>query len=219
MWIARFHGEPVIIIGQQKGRNTKENIERNFGMPSPEGYRKALRLMKQAEKFNRPVVCFIDTSGAYPGIGVEERGQGEAIACNLYEMASLSVPTVSIVIGEGGSGGALALGVSNVVMMLENSIYSVISPEGFASIIYKDPSKAKDAADALKLTSYDLYELKVIDKIIKEPAGGAHNNAQEMGKLLKKIIIEELNKLMEYNIDTVVEKRYDRFRKIDNLYK
>jgi acetyl-CoA carboxylase carboxyl transferase subunit alpha len=172
--IAAFNGIPVTVIGIQKGRNIRENIERNFGMPNPEGYRKALRQMKLAEKFKRPVICFIDTPGAYPGVGAEERGQGQAIAANLYEMSALKVPIISIVIGEGGSGGALALGVANIVMMLENSIYSVISPEGFASIIYKDSSRSREAADVLKLTSYDLLEFKVIDKIIKEPMGGAH---------------------------------------------
>lgn len=205
---------PVTVIGQQKGRDTKENIERNFGMPNPEGYRKALRHMKLAEKFKRPVICFIDTSGAYPGIGAEERGQGEAVASNLFEMSSLKVPVISVVIGEGGSGGALALGVSNIVMMLENAIYSVISPEGFASIIYKDPARVSDAANALKLTSYDLLELKVIEKIIKEPPGGAHKDIKTTAKNIKNEIVNRLNKLKILTPDELIEQRYMKFRSI-----
>lgn len=212
--IALFNGMPVTVIGQQKGRNTKENIERNFGMPSPEGYRKALRHMKLGEKFKRPVICFIDTPGAYPGIGAEERGQGEAIAANLMEMSSLKVPLISIVIGEGGSGGALALGVSDSVMMLENAIYSVISPEGFASIVYKDSSRAKEAADALKLTSFDTFKVKVIDRIIKEPVGGAHKDIKTSAENIKKEIGVELERLKSMSASELVTSRYKKFREI-----
>ena len=172
--IAYFHGKAVTVIAQCKGKTTKENLERNFAMPSPEGYRKALRLMKQAEKFQRPVICFVDTPGAFCGMEAEERGQGEAIARNLYEMSALKVPVLSIVIGEGGSGGALALAVSDEVWMLENSVYSVISPEGCASILWKDSSKAADAAEALRLTAQDLFDLGVIERIIRQPKAGDH---------------------------------------------
>ncbi|MFC7339740.1 acetyl-CoA carboxylase carboxyltransferase subunit alpha, partial [Haloferula chungangensis] len=174
--IASFNGQPVTVIGHQRGMSTKENIERNFGMPHPEGYRKALRLMKQAEKFNRPIICFIDTKGAYPGKEAEERGQSEAIAKNLVDMAGLSVPIISIVIGEGGSGGALALGVCDKLYMLENSTYSVISPEGAASILFKDGSLKEIAAESLKITGQDLYDLEIADGLIKEPLGGAHHD-------------------------------------------
>ena len=169
--IATFEGRPVTVIGEQKGKKAKENLERNFGMPNPEGYRKALRLMKQAEKFNRPIITFIDTPGAYPGIGAEERGQGEAIARNMYEMSKLRVPIICIVIGEGSSGGALAIAVGDKIVMLENAIYSILSPEGFASILYKDASKAKEAAEDMKATAEDLKKFGIIDKIIKEPEG------------------------------------------------
>jgi len=178
--IADFKRTPVTIIGIQKGKNTKENIMRNFGMPNAEGYRKALRLMKQAEKFKRPVICFIDTPGAFCGVGAEERGQGEAIARNLMEMSSLKVPIISIVIGEGGSGGALAMAVADEVWMLEHAIYSILSPEGFASILYKDASKAKVAAEDMKITSEHLLNFGIIDRIIKEPIGGAHKDIEEM---------------------------------------
>ena len=177
--IAELNGMPVTVIGEQKGKNAKENIERNFGMPNPEGYRKALRLMKQAEKFNRPIITFIDTPGAYPGMGAEERGQGEAIARNLFEMSKLKVPTISIVIGEGSSGGALALGVTDVIIMLENAVYSILSPEGFASILYKDASKSQEAAEKMKITSTELKRLGVIDSIVKEPEGGAQEDHRE----------------------------------------
>ena len=187
------------IIGEQKGRNTKENIERNFGMPNPEAYRKALRFMKQAEKFGRPVVTFIDTKGAYPGLGAEERGQGEAIASSMLQMASLTVPTISIIIGEGSSGGALALGLGNKVIMLENAIYSILSPEGYASILWKDSSRAKEAAEKMKLTAKDLKELKVIDKIIKEPKYNIDvlKNSKDIDSDSKKI--EESNTSLSIN--------------------
>jgi acetyl-CoA carboxylase carboxyl transferase subunit alpha len=193
--IGTINGIPFTIIGQQKGYTTEENIERNFGMPHPEGYRKALRLMKQAEKFNRPILTLIDTPGAYPGIGAEERGQGQAIALNLFEMSKLKVPVIAVVIGEGGSGGALALGFANKVLMLENAIYSILSPEGYASIIWKDASKAPQAAEIMKLTSYDLEEFNIIDGIIKEPVGGAHLDKQMTYFETKKRIMAEYDKL------------------------
>lgn len=211
--IALFNNEPITIIGIQRGRDIKENIERNFGSPNPEGYRKALRLMKQAEKFNRPVVCFIDTKGAFPGAGAEERGQGEAIARNLMEMAGLKVPIISIIIGEGGSGGALALGVADRVWMLENSIYSVLSPEGFASILWKDSSRSKEAAEVMKITSKDLYELEIIDQIISEPEGGAHNNVDMVAEEIKNSLQEELKDLKKHSVEELLELRYRRFRK------
>ena len=184
--IATLNGMPVTVIGEQKGRNARENIERNFGMPNPEGYRKALRLMKQAEKFKRPVITFIDTPGAYPGMGAEERGQGEAIARNIMEMSSLKVPIICVVIGEGSSGGALAIGVGDKIAMLENAVYSVLSPEGFASILYKDSSKAKEAAENMKMTAKDLKEFKIIDDIIKEPEGGAQEDFEKLSNDVKK---------------------------------
>lgn len=212
--IAFFEGQPVTLIGHQRGKSTKENIRRNFGMPHPEGYRKALRLMKQAEKFNRPIICFIDTKGAYPGKAAEERGQSEAIARNLIEMAGLKVPVISIVIGEGGSGGALALGVANRVFMLENSTYSVISPEGAASILWRDGSLAKQAAEALRITAPDLKELGVIDGIIPEVAGGAHRNVAKQALYLKECISDTLKALGAFNAEQLVEDRYDKFNKI-----
>ncbi|MCX7883709.1 MAG: acetyl-CoA carboxylase carboxyltransferase subunit alpha [Caloramator sp.] len=205
---------PVTFISHAKGKNIEENVKRNFGSPHPEGYRKALRLMKQAEKFKRPVVCFIDTSGAYCGVGAEERGQGEAIARNLLEMSDLKTPIISVVIGEGGSGGALALGVADRVFMLENAIYSVISPEGCASILLKDSGRANEAANYLKLTSRDLLELKVIDGIIKEPSGGAHNDAELTAKNVKSVLIDALNELTKMDVNDLVEKRYDKIRSI-----
>ncbi|MFJ7736821.1 acetyl-CoA carboxylase carboxyltransferase subunit alpha [Lysinibacillus sp. NPDC097287] len=212
--IAFFEGQPVTLIGHQRGKSTKENIRRNFGMPHPEGYRKALRLMKQAEKFNRPIICFIDTKGAYPGKAAEERGQSEAIARNLIEMAGLKVPVISIVIGEGGSGGALALGVANRVFMLENSTYSVISPEGAASILWRDGSLAKQAAEALRITAPDLKELGVIDGIIPEIAGGAHRNVAKQALYLKECISDTLKLLGAFNAEQLVEDRYEKFKKI-----
>lgn len=204
----------VTIIAQQKGRNTKENIQRNFGMPKPEGYRKAIRVMKQAEKFKRPIICFIDTPGAFCGVDAEERGQGEAIARNLLEMSRLRTPIISLVIGEGGSGGALALGVADRVLMLENSIYSILSPEGFSSILWKDASRAKEAAEVMKITSQDLKEFGVIDDIIKEPFGGAHKNLNNMAQNIKEVITNEINILRNYNMELLLQERYNKFRNI-----
>lgn len=212
--IATFGHMPVTVIGHMKGKTTKENISRNFGMPNPEGYRKALRLMKQAEKFNRPVICFIDTPGAFCGIGAEERGQGEAIARNLYEMSSLKVPVLSIVIGEGGSGGALALGVANEVWMLENSVYSILSPEGYASILWKDAGKAKEAAKAMKLTAKDLYEAGIIEKIIPEYPVISEVNMNRIILYMKRMMCEFLIKYCDMDEKALVEQRYERFRKM-----
>lgn len=205
---------PITIIAQQKGRNTKENIMRNFAMPHPEGYRKSLRLMKQAEKFKRPVLCFIDTPGAFCGLEAEERGQGEAIAKNLMEMMMLRTPTISIVIGEGGSGGALALGVADKVYMLEHSIYSILSPEGFASILWKDSGRAKEASDVMKLTAQDLKEFGIIDDIIEEPLGGAHMDLNKMSEDIKNIVLENLKQFLNQPIDEILEARYNKFRVI-----
>ncbi len=213
-WI---EGNPVMIIGQQKGRDTKQKILRNFGMPKPEGYRKALRLMKMAEKFQRPILCLIDTPGAYPGVDAEERGQAEAIARNLLEMAKLEVPVVAIVIGEGGSGGALALGVADRVLMMENAIYSVISPEGCASILWKDASQAPKAAAALKLTAPHLLELGVIDGIVKEPLGGAHSNVDAAAAALKEAIIEAFSELSDLSAEDLVEERYQKFARMGSV--
>lgn len=210
-------GNPVMIIGQQKGRDTKQKILRNFGMPKPEGYRKALRLMQMAEKFQRPILCLIDTPGAYPGVDAEERGQAEAIARNLLEMAKLEVPIVAIVIGEGGSGGALALGVADRVMMMENAIYSVISPEGCASILWKDASQAPKAAEALKLTAPRLLDLNVIDTIVKEPLGGAHSDHDQAAALLKEAVVEAFGELAELSAEALVEERYQKFAKMGSV--
>ena len=212
--IGRFEGLAVTIIGHQKGKDTKENLKRNFGMPNPEGYRKALRLMKQAEKFHRPIITFIDTPGAFCGIEAEERGQGEAIALNLMEMSRLKTPIISIVIGEGGSGGALALGIGDRVAMLENSVYSVISPEGLASILWKDASQAEKGADVMKLTAKDLLDLEVIDDIISEPKGGAHKDINYTAENIKNYISESLLELMKKNKDELLLKRYEKFRSI-----
>ncbi len=209
---ARFNGEPVMLLGHQKGRNTKENMARNFGMPRPEGYRKARRLMELAERFERPIFTFVDTPGAYPGIGAEERGQAEAIAVNLEVMSRLRVPIISTVIGEGGSGGALAIGVANRVLMMENSIYSVISPEACSSILFRDASKAERAADSLKLTAKDLLELKVIDDLIQEPAGGAHRDPQKAAEQLGKALKKHLGELKKLGQDELVDDRYAKFR-------
>lgn len=211
--IAILDGRAVTVIGEQKGRNTKENIYRNFGMPNPEGYRKALRLMKQAEKFHRPIVCFVDTPGAYCGLGAEERGQGEAIARNLMEMSDLSVPILSIVIGEGGSGGALALAVGNEVWMLENSIYSILSPEGFASILWKDGKKAKDAAEIMKITAEDLKHMNIIEKVIKEPIGGIEEEKEQVMETIKKEIALFLEKMDPLTVEEIKNQRYEKFRK------
>lgn len=215
--IGKIEGRPVTIIGQQKGKNTKENMERNFGMTNPEGYRKALRLMKQAEKFKRPIITFIDTPGAYPGIGAEERGQGEAIAKNMFEMYKLRVPTIAIVIGEGSSGGALALCVCDKIIMLENAIYSVLSPEGFASILYKDASKHEEAAEKMKITAKDLKELNVIDNIIEEPGEGAHESQEEVSVQLKRQILHYLEELEKMDSKNRIEKRYEKYRMIGEV--
>ena len=210
--IATLNGMPVTVIGEQKGRNARENIERNFGMPNPEGYRKALRLMKQAEKFKRPVITFIDTPGAYPGMGAEERGQGEAIARNIMEMSSLKVPIICVVIGEGSSGGALAIGVGDKIAMLENAVYSVLSPEGFASILYKDSSKAKDAAENMKMTAKDLKDFKIIDDVIKEPEGGAQEDFEKLSNDVKKYLEKNIKKLKKLETVRLLEERYDKIR-------
>ncbi len=212
--IAKFKGEPVTVIGHQRGKDTKENIRRNFGMPHPEGYRKALRLMKQAEKFNRPIVTFIDTKGAYPGKAAEERGQSEAIARNLVEMAGLSVPIICIVIGEGGSGGALGLGIGDRIYMLENSTYSVISPEGASSILWKDSSLAKKAAESMKITSYDLKELEVIDEVIPEIRGGAHRDIEAQSARIDKVLSEALTELQSLDSSQLKEERFLKYKNI-----
>ena len=212
--IASYKGIPVTIIGHQRGKDTKENIRRNFGMPHPEGYRKALRLMKQAEKFKRPIICFIDTKGAYPGKAAEERGQSEAIAKNLFEMAGLKVPILCIVIGEGGSGGALALGVGDKICMLENAIYSVISPEGAATILWKDSSRSKQAAESMRITAPDLKELLVIDEIITEVRGGAHRNVEEQAAYIDQVIYRSIKELVKKDSTTLVQERYEKFKQI-----
>ncbi len=208
--VARLEGNPVMVIGQQKGRDTKEKIRRNFGMPRPEGYRKALRLMQLAERFQLPILTFIDTPGAYPGIDAEERGQSEAIARNLFVMARLRTPIICTVIGEGGSGGALAIGVGDRMLMLEYSIYSVISPEGCASILWKSAEKAKDAAEALGVTSKRLQSLGLIDGIIEEPLGGAHRNVDQMAGRIRNMLVDHLEQLQRLPTDQLVQARYDR---------
>lgn len=215
--IASIKNQAVTVIGHQRGMTTKENIKRNFGMPHPEGYRKALRLMKQAEKFKRPIITFIDTKGAYPGKEAEERGQSEAIAKNLVEMAGLNVPIISIVIGEGGSGGALGLGVCDRLYMLENSTYSVISPEGAASILFKDGSLKAEAAKSLKLTASDLYELNVADKVIKEPIGGAHIDKEAVFKETKETILKGLDELSQFNEDILIDSRFEKYMSIGDF--
>lgn len=212
--IGSFDGQPVTIIGHQRGKDTKENIRRNFGMPHPEGYRKALRLMKQAEKFNRPIICLIDTKGAYPGKAAEERGQSEAIARNLVEMAGLEVPVLSIVIGEGGSGGALALGVGNHILMLENSTFSVISPEGAASILWKDSALAQTAAEAMKITAPDLLGMQIIEAIIPEVRGGAHHNYEKQAEMIAQAIRKSFEELKELSGEELIDQRYKKFRSI-----
>jgi len=210
--LATIDNVPVVVIGHQKGRTVHENLERNFAMAHPEGYRKAMRIMKIAEKFNRPIITFIDTSGAYPGIAAEERGQAEAIATNLRDMALLKVPVISIVIGEGGSGGALGIGVANKVLMLENSYYSVISPEGCAAILFRDATKAKEAAESLKITAKDLLKSKVIDEIIKEPIGGAHMDAVETAMNIKRAINKYLLQYSKISKENIAQDRYEKFR-------
>jgi acetyl-CoA carboxylase carboxyl transferase subunit alpha len=215
--VARLDGRPVMVIGQQKGRDTKEKVYRNFGMPRPEGYRKALRLMHMAERFKLPVVTFIDTPGAYPGVGAEERGQSEAIARNLLEMSSLRTPILCTVIGEGGSGGALAIGVGDRVMMLQYSTYSVISPEGCASILWKSAERASDAAEALGITSARLKELGLIDHIISEPLGGAHRNPELMASTLRNALLKNLDELSSLSIDDLLQQRYQRLMSFGNF--
>jgi acetyl-CoA carboxylase carboxyl transferase subunit alpha len=212
--MAWFDGRPVVVIGHNKGKTTKDKIRCNFGMPHPEGYRKALRLMRFAERFKRPIITFIDTAGAYPGIGAEERGQSEAIARNLYEMSMLKVPVIAVVMGEGGSGGALALGVGNRVLMLEHSVYSVISPEGCAAILWKDGAKAPEAAGILKLTAHDLIGLKVADDVVPEPVGGAHRDKAQAARNLEAALKKHLDELMALTPEALVEQRYEKFRSI-----
>ena len=211
---ARFRGIACAVVGHQKGRNTKEKIYRNFGQPRPEGFRKALRVMKLAEKFNLPIITFIDTQGAYPGLGAEERGQAEAIAVNLREMAMLSVPVIVVVIGEGGSGGALALGVGDRVFMLEHAVYSVISPEGCAAILWKNPSAAAEAAAAMRITASDLKRLAIIDEIVPEPNGGAHSDPARAAELLAPYLEKSLKELMKLKPAALPEERYKKFRKM-----
>ena len=210
--IATLNKMPVTVIGEQKGKNVKENMERNFGMPEPEGYRKALRLMKQAEKFKRPIITFIDTPGAYPGMGAEERGQGEAIARSIMEMSSLKVPIICIIIGEGSSGGALAIGVGDKIVMLENAVYSILSPEGFASILYKDSTKAKEAAQNMKMTAKDLKKLEIINKIIKESEDGAQNDFETIVEEIKKYLTQSIKKLQQLTEEELLKQRYEKFR-------
>ena len=212
--IASFEGTPVTVIGHQRGKDTKENIRRNFGMPHPEGYRKALRLMKQAEKFKRPILCFIDTKGAFPGKEAEERGQSEAIARNLLEMAGFRVPIVSVVIGEGGSGGALGLGLADRIFMLENATYSVISPEGAATILWKDAARAQEAAETMKITAPDLKELGIIDGVIAEIRGGAHRNLEAQTSYIRSILKEAVTELQSVDREELVHKRFEKFKDI-----
>jgi acetyl-CoA carboxylase carboxyl transferase subunit alpha len=215
---ALFDGQPIMLVGEQKGRDTKQKVIRNFGMPKPEGYRKAIRVMQLAAKFSRPIITFLDTPGAYPGIDAEERGQAEAIARNLREMARLPVPVICVCIGEGGSGGALALGVGNHVFMMENAVYSVISPESCAAIIWRDSSKAELAAAALRLTAEDLKELALIDGIIPEPAGGAHEDPDGAAKNLHDVLRSSLDQLSTESPDELVQQRYTKFRKMGNFF-
>ncbi len=211
---ATLDGKKIMVLGHQKGRNTKENLKRNFGMAHPEGYRKAMRLMKIADDASLPILCFIDTPGAYPGIGAEERGQAEAIAVNLREMMGLGVPVICIVIGEGGSGGALGIGVGNVVMILENSYYTVISPEGCAAILFRDAARAPDAADALRLTPNDLLEFGIVEESIPEPIGGAHRNHEKAAGFIKESVLKHFDELSKLSREELQEHRYNKFRKI-----
>ena len=216
--LAKFKGRPVAVIGQQKGRDTKQRVVRNFGQPKPEGYRKALRVMQLAAKFGRPILTFVDTPGAYPGIDAEERGQGEAIARNLREMARLPVPVIVTVTGEGGSGGALAIAVGDRVNILENGFYSVISPEGCASIIWRDSTKAETAAEAMKITATDLKELGIIDEIVKEPEGGAHTDLEAAARFLEEVLDRQLIELLNEPVNQLVSARYDKFRKMGQYF-
>lgn len=216
--MAKLDGQNVLIIGHQKARDTKQKVYRNFGMPNPEGYRKALRAMKLAEKFGRPIFTFVDTPGAYPGLGAEERGQGEAIARNLLEMSRLRVPIITTVTGEGGSGGALAIAVADRVLMMENSVYSVISPEGCASIMWRDATKREIAAAAMKITARDMLELKLVDDIVPEPDGGAHNNHERAAELLKETLTKHLAQLTALSIDKLLDQRYDKFRHMGQYF-
>ncbi len=218
--LGRIENQNYTIIAEQKGRNTRENIERNFGMPNPESYRKAIRIMKQAEKFNRPVITFIDTKGAYPGVEAEQRGQGEAIAKSMFEMAKLTVPVIAIVIGEGSSGGALAIGVANKVIMLENAIYSILSPEGYSSILWKDSSRFKEAADRMKLTANDLYDMGIIETVIKESIENCTTEKELLKNITDKIkqeIQTTVQELKSKTKDEIVEERYQKFRKISGF--
>ena len=215
--LCKIDGKKVMIVGHQKGRSTEDKIYRNFGMANPEGYRKALRLFKMAERFNIPIVCFVDTPGAYPGMEAEERGQGEAIARNLMVMSGIKVPIVSIVIGEGGSGGALGLGVSDKIFMLENAVYSVISPEGCAAILYKDASKAPEAAENLKISAQSLHKLGIIDGIIEEPLGGAHRDYKCAAVNLKNVILSSFSQLEKLSVEQLLENRYNKFRQIGSF--
>lgn len=212
--IAKYHGSPVTVIGHQRGKDTKENIRRNFGMPHPEGYRKALRIMKQAEKFNRPIISFIDTKGAYPGMAAEERGQSEAVARNLLEMSGLTVPIVCVVIGEGGSGGALGIGVGDRIFMLENSTYSVISPEGAAALLWKDSGQAKRAAETMKITAPDLKKLGIIDEMIPEIKGGAHHDPEEQARKIDETVSAALRDLAQLPQEELVEQRLQKYKKM-----
>jgi acetyl-CoA carboxylase carboxyl transferase subunit alpha len=216
--MARFHGEEVVVIGQQKARDAKQRVYRNFGMPHPEGYRKALRVMKIAEKFGRPIFTFVDTDGAYPGLHAEERGQGEAIARNLLEMSRLEVPIIASVIGVGGSGGALAIAVADRVLMMENSVYSVISPEGCASIMWRDASKKELAAEAMKITATDMMELGCVDGVIPEPPGGAHTDHAQAAELLAGVLQEQLEQIKKTPVRELLETRYQKFRKMAQFF-
>jgi len=215
--LAKLDGEPVMVIGHQKGRDTKEKVFRNFGMPNPEGYRKALRLMEMAERFRLPIVTFVDTPGAFPGIGAEERGQAEAIARNLREMSRLTVPIVVVITGEGGSGGALAIAVGDRILMLQHSVYAVISPEGCAAILWSDGTKGAQAAEALKLTAKDILDLEVIDEIVPEPAGGAHRDHEAMAKNLHEALSRNLAELKKLDPQDLIEQRYQKFRKMSRF--
>lgn len=216
--MAWFHGKPVMVVGSQKGRDTKQRVARNFGQAKPEGYRKALRAMKLAAKFRRPIIVFVDTPGAYPGVDAEERGQAEAIAHNLREMSRLPVPIIVTITGEGGSGGALAIAVGDRLLMLENSVFSVISPEGCASIMWRDVGKAELAAEALKITAPDLLELKLIDEIVSEPEGGAHNDHAAAAKLLDAVLTRSLDELSQLSADQLVDRRYHKFRSMGRFF-